>query len=34
MKFKTIDKCSIEPGAKVTIEIDEASLTRSLTNTI
>ncbi len=34
MKFKTIDKCSIEPGAKVIIEIDEASLTRSLTNTI
>jgi hypothetical protein len=35
MKFKTIDKCSIEPGAKVIIQIDEeASLTRSLTNTI
>lgn len=34
MKFKTMNKCSIEPGAKVIIEIDEASLTRSLTNII
>jgi hypothetical protein len=32
MKFKTIDKCSIEPGAKVIIQIDEASFTRSLAN--